>query len=363
MLISSFYMPQRNKKDLDELSISLEKASVSTSKKNIILAGDFNCPDIEWNNMSIKNGNDRDIQQQLIDIANSSGLSQIHDQPTRGDNLLDLVFTANPSVIKSSVSVPGISDHDIVITDLETKPHYQKTASRKIYIYSKANWENLKASLRNLANNISKLQSEGKNIQDIWEFFKSSIHKILDKHIPARELKSRHSTPWITHRERKLLKKKQRLYNQAKKTKNWTNYRQFQKECKSKLRKSEWNYVNNNILEGLNNNNTKPFWKYVKSKKQDSFGIAPLKSGNKLITDSKEKAGVLNKQFQSVFTKEEHGPMPKTSKTCKNPIQAIKINVEGVRKLLSKVNPTKASGPDNIPNRILKECADLSSPG
>ncbi|KAK3097942.1 hypothetical protein FSP39_014709 [Pinctada imbricata] len=136
MLISSFYMPQRNKKDLDELSISLEKASVSTSKKNIILAGDFNCPDIERNNMSIKNGNDRDIQQQLIiDIANSSGLSQIHDQPTRGDNLLDLVFTANPSFIKSSVSVPGISDHAIVITDLETKPHYQKNSKQKnIYL-------------------------------------------------------------------------------------------------------------------------------------------------------------------------------------------------------------------------------------
>ncbi|KAK3105990.1 hypothetical protein FSP39_010381 [Pinctada imbricata] len=54
--------------------------------------------------------------------------------------------------------------------------------------------------------------------------------------------------------------------------------------------------------------------------------------------------------------------MPKTSKTCKNPIQAIKINIEGVRKLLSKVNSSKASGPDNIPNRILKECAEQLAP-
>ena len=35
---------------------------------------------------------------------------------------------------------------------------------------------------------------------------------------------------------------------------------------------------------------------------------------------------------------------------------------KGLEKLLSKVNPSKASGPDNIPNRILKECAVQLAP-
>jgi hypothetical protein len=43
----------------------------------------------------------------------------------------------------SSIRIPGISDHDIVATDIETKPHYQKTNPRKCYIYSKANWKDL----------------------------------------------------------------------------------------------------------------------------------------------------------------------------------------------------------------------------
>ena len=140
------------------------------------------------------------------------------------------------------------------------------------------------------------------------------------------------------------------------------NYRQYQKECKRKLRQAEWNYVNTNILEGLNNNNTKPFWKYIKSKKQDSFGIAPLRSSGKMISDSKGKAEILVKQFQSVFTKETSGPLPSVKKTTKNIINPIKIRTEGVQKLLSKVNPSKASGPDNIPNRILKECAEQLAP-
>ena len=31
--------------------------------------------------------------------------------------------------------------------------------------------------------------------------------------------------------------------------------------------------------------------------------------------------------------------------------------IKRVEKLLTNINPSKASGPDNIPNRILKECA------
>ena len=35
---------------------------------------------------------------------------------------------------------------------------------------------------------------------------------------------------------------------------------------------------------------------------------------------------------------------------------------KGLEKLLSKVNPSKSSGPDNIPNRIIKECAVQLAP-
>jgi hypothetical protein len=56
------------------------------------------------------------------------------------------------------------------------------------------------------------------------------------------------------------------------------------------IRKEEWNYINNAITEGMENNNSKPFWKYVKSCKQDNIGVAPLKGKGKLVSQSKEKA-------------------------------------------------------------------------
>ena len=74
---------------------------------------------------------------------------------------------------------------------------------------------------------------------------------------------------------------------------------------------------------------TKRFWTYVKSKKKDSCTIAPLRSEGVLIADAVGKANVLNKQYCSVFTKEE---VPVT--VSKDPSQAptmpnIKVTAEG----------------------------------
>jgi hypothetical protein len=98
--IASFYMPHRNMKDLDNLRLSLDKLT-NGKPRHVIIAGDFNCPDIDWVNMEIKTGaSDREVQQALLDITSEYGLTQIHDKSTREGNMLDLVFTNNPSLIK-----------------------------------------------------------------------------------------------------------------------------------------------------------------------------------------------------------------------------------------------------------------------
>jgi hypothetical protein len=45
-------------------------------------------------------------------------------------------------------------------------------------------------------------------------------------------------------------------------------------------------------MEGLQNNNSKPFWKYVESRKQDNIGVSPLQNNGQLVNDSKGKAEV-----------------------------------------------------------------------
>jgi hypothetical protein len=215
---------------------------------------------------------------------------------------------------------------------------------------------------KNILDEIKTKKEQGAEVQHLWYTFKTQLESTMNTNIPHKEIQSRNSIPWIRKKERKMQEKKQRLYRQARKTKKWSNYRSYQKECKRHLRKAEYEYINQNIFEELKTNNTKPFWKYIKSKRQDAEGIAPLKKGANLISDSKGKAELLFDQFKSVFTKSTDNTLPKTRIQAKTDITPIKIEQMGLEKLLRQVNSNKAYGPDSIPNRILKECTEPVAP-
>ena len=80
------------------------------------------------------------------------------------------------------------------------------------------------------------------------------------------------------------------------------------------------------------------------------------------MCDSKEKAEILLDQFQSVFTRDGGSAPPHLDPPQHPIISDININTAGVCNLLKAINPHKAYGPDQIPNVILKNCADTLAP-
>ena len=120
--------------------------------------------------------------------------------------------------------------------------------------------------------------------------------------------------PWFNNTLKRMCKKKQRLFNRAKRTKSaqhWEQYKSFKRDTLKAIRKHRWNYINNVLQLGLDQGDTKPFWKYVRAQRQDDVGVAPLLDNGVLHTDSLSKACILNKQFVSVFTREEVTNIPK----------------------------------------------------
>ncbi|KAK3088381.1 hypothetical protein FSP39_018443 [Pinctada imbricata] len=166
--VGTFYMPHRKTKHLEELKRSLDIIHSKNQNSNIILTGDFNCPNINWVQQTAS-GQDKDIQQELLDIISSNNLTQIHEKPTYEGNLLDLVLVTNPTLVKSSVNVPGNSDIDIIITDFETKVHHQKLKPRKCYIYSRANWDKVNSDLSDLENTIRDQKNKGSTVEQLWD--------------------------------------------------------------------------------------------------------------------------------------------------------------------------------------------------
>ena len=113
----------------------------------------------------------------------------------------------------------------------------------------------------------------------------------------------------------------------------------------------------------IDNKNPKRFWNFIKSCKKDSTGVAPLKKEGLTFFDSVNKANIMGDQFSSVFTQEEVSELPDLRQSRTPSAPPIKVNTKGVLKLLKDIKPHKATGPDNIPGRLLKEAAEELAPG
>ncbi len=122
-----------------------------------------------------------------------------------------------------------------------------------------------------------------------------------------------------------------------------------QLQVRKDLRLAEHAFINNILMEGLEKKDTKPFWKFVKARRQDNTGVSPL------------KAQILSDQFQSFFTQDD-GKRPTLAGTSYPSMPEISIHVASIEKMLRQLKPTKSSRPDALPNRVLRELAPELSP-
>ena len=121
--MGSFYRPPSTSVDyLEQLELSMNniKQLSGIDGKYVLLSGDFNLPDIDWEEGSVKSNPHYTaaINWKMIDIANDFNLTQIVSEPTRQGNILDLLFTSHQYLVDKVYIVPGMSDYDAVISDI-----------------------------------------------------------------------------------------------------------------------------------------------------------------------------------------------------------------------------------------------------
>ena len=119
----------------------------------------------------------------------------------------------------------------------------------------------------------------------------------------------------------------------------------------------------NKIVNEDFSSNSKKFWSYIKSMRQDTVGVAPLKNKDGFLqSSSAQKAEILNHQFHTAFTKEDVVSMPDMGDSPYRAMSEIHIAERGVLKLLQNLKADKATGPDSIPAYILKSAATEIAP-
>ena len=139
VLIGAYYKPH----ELDQTSFAeLEKTLnlVNQSNSQIWLLGDFNLPKIDWQLLTpTPDCKHHTFYSNCLEAFSDCMLEQMVTSPTRGQNILDLFFTTNPTLVNKTSILSGLSDHDIVLVEVNSRPEIIKQVPRDTPLYKKAN--------------------------------------------------------------------------------------------------------------------------------------------------------------------------------------------------------------------------------
>ena len=148
---------------------------------HILLAGDFNLPGWDWKKHIVKPCNHPSLHYQFGYILDDNNLTQVVELPTRNQNILDLVITNNPNSIKNVSVIPGISDHDCPVVELDLTPVRYKQKPREIPLFKRAKWDNISEDLLAASIQIQN-NTDDKTVNEMWIEFKEAIGKAVKKH-------------------------------------------------------------------------------------------------------------------------------------------------------------------------------------
>ena len=207
---------------------------------------------------------------------------------------------------------------------------------------------------------------------ELWNKLRAALNEAVESHVPHRNASNRDRPPWINSKLKKLIKTRDRLVKKTKKGSKKSKLRTTKLQTlKSTIRKETraayWTYVESVITpnqDDSNRNGNKKLWYFIKHRRTDSVGIAPLKENVILKDTPLDKARILNAQFSSVFTKESPlNPPPQEAGLIRQypPISKLNVTTEGIQQL-ENINPNKAMGPDRLHPRVLKETARAVAP-
>lgn len=157
--VCSFYRPPNETRDIFELLVpSMDNLFQRRQAKHpkIILAGDANLGDIDWSGDPPVTTDQRTAAKhtQLLDFVSKYGLSQhtMHATREASGKTLDIFLTSTPSAVANTNIATGMSDHNIIVTEVSTKPVKIRQQPRKVHLYKSMDLDGLQHDLRMASN-------------------------------------------------------------------------------------------------------------------------------------------------------------------------------------------------------------------
>ena len=230
-------IPQLRCECLEILQRNLDSLSDQT---DILLVGDFNFKDIDWSNNVFLNNSSNYVL--FADILADNFLTQMVLQPTRENNILDLVLTNNIDLVVDVEVGEPISDHNIITFRVNVNPYRIQSSKKEFYNFDKANWSDLNELFNNIPWDCAFISND---INDIWNSWVDLYNTAVDHCISKKHTKKNRRAPWISDDIIKIAGKKKRLYKKAKAGDDanlWSKYKSINNMLKRKCNEARWDY-------------------------------------------------------------------------------------------------------------------------
>ena len=370
ILLGCIYRPPHSAREVNiEIFKSLTRAKhLQDSKKytGLLVAGDLNFSDIDWNNDGgVCRNNGRSSSLEFLNCIDSNFLIQNVHQPTYHKNTLDLVITDDPTRIFEIIIGPplGSTDknklHNTLTWCYNLKDGNQTTISqRPRHIYKKGNYTEISNHLDSCAYNFNNPDVNA-SYDTLVDLYSNSVLKCIPTKVTKAGQVTKSNPKWFNKDVKYHTSRKYRLHRKLLASPNCgsllNEYRTACKEVKKAVNSAvqlfESKIVSNCKL------NPKPLYNYINCQKTCKESIRSLVDQNgHRVNDGLGKANLLNIQFASVFNEINQSIIPTLPerKTVKCVLNIQLFSVDNIDKALRKINQHKSAGTDGIHQYVLK---------
>ena len=364
-LLSSCYRPPGQTaaeidRFLNHFQLSVELA-IDEGPTAVLILGDFNDRSCSW----YSNHSNSEIKNKLLDLSNTLNLKQYINEPTRGNNILDLLFTNKPDLLNHIGVLPPLPDldHSTIFGKLNIVYNTSSTYSKVIWNYNLGNYSDLNIFL--LAR-LTNFPFDDHNLNDLVLSLTNILLEGMNLFIPHKQISiKKRDKPWFNPFIRKLFKACYNLHKRKNKSNSEEDILAYQikrREAKNAFRNARNKYYSN-LANDISNSETtsKTFWKLLKSVfSSNTSGIPTLIDEGIEITDDKDKSELLNNFFVSqTYLPDNPNNLPEFRFLTDARLDRITVTIEMVKNILDNLNTSKAVGPDGISNKLLKECSNI----
>ena len=209
IVVICYYRPS-SCTNITPLCTYMDKIIQLYTRAKIILVGDFNMPNINWNHVEVLS-HMRSFEKSFLGLLAEQNLDQKIQTPTHiKGNILDLFCTNIKERCNENVIEPGLSDHFLVSVSLpNVKSMNSSVPQKEVRLYHKTNLNGFQKGMHELHQLVVNEINEGLDINTVWNTFRDGMWQNVNKFVPVqqRRVKSPHEPPWFNISARKACNK------------------------------------------------------------------------------------------------------------------------------------------------------------